>query len=239
MVITPRQEAILRHIARYALTLRPVLDTLFYQGQANGCEGDVLQLRAQKFIMAVENAVADPVDPHARYSYYQLTKAGAKRIGASEYRGKALGGQAVARYLAFLWFCCIKRPRRHRIGVAQLVQIFGDDVLPPSVDKKKELLLPGFHCLDKTEHSYRVLHLYAPKTSVADTATEIRKRLREARRLPVIELAIVDRQYAMAVLTETTQQRDSLRTQLARSFADDPVSILVACSPGPWKRSGA
>jgi len=229
----------LRHIARYALTLRPVLDSLFYQGLSNGCESDLSQLRANKLITAVENAVADPVDPHSRYSFYQLTKAGAKSIGASEYRGKALGGQAVARYLAFLWFCCIKRPRRHRIGVAQLTQIFGEEILAESGDKKRELLLPGFHCLDKTETSYRVLHLYAPKTSVGDTATEIRKRLREARRLAVIDQAISDGQYAIAVLAETTQQRDSLRAHLGKSFADDPVSIVVAVSPGPWKRNRA
>lgn len=239
MVISPRQEAILRHIARYAITLRPVLDTLFYQGQPNGCEGDLSQLRALKLISVVENAVPDPADPHARYSYYQLTKAGAKRIGASEYRGKALGGQAVARYLAFLWFCCIKRPRRHRIALAQLMQIFGDEIVTVDRDNKRDLLLPGFHCLDKTEHSYRVLHLYAPKTSVGDTATEIRKRLREVRRLPLLDQAITDRQYGFAVLAETTQQRDSLRTHLAKSFADDPVSILVASSPGPWKRNRA
>lgn len=236
MVTTPRQEAILRHIARYALTLRPVLDTLFYEGQVNGCEGDLSQLRASKLITAVENAVADPADAHRRYSFYQLTKAGAKCIGASEYRGKALGGQAVARYLAFLWFCCIKRPRRHRIGLEQLIEIFGDVISPPNGDKKRELLLPGFHCLDKTEHSYRVLHLYAPKTSVGDTASDIRKRLREARKLPVIEQAITDRQYGIAVLAETPQHRDALRTHLAKAFADDPASILVACSPGLWRR---
>ena len=46
----------LRHIARYALTLRPVLDSLFYQGLSNGCESDLSQLRANKLITAVENA---------------------------------------------------------------------------------------------------------------------------------------------------------------------------------------
>jgi hypothetical protein len=238
-MVTARQKAILQHIARYALTLRPVLDSLFYDGQANGCDGDLSQLKAQKLIMTVENAVIEASDPHSRYSYYQLTKAGAKCIGASEYRGRALGGQAVARYLAFLWFCCLKRPRRHRIGVAQLTRIFGDEILPLNNANKRDLLLPGFHCLDKTEQSYRVLHLYAPKTSVGDTATEIRKRLREARRLAVIAEAIANRQYGFAVLAETTEQRDALRIHLAKAFADDAVSILVACSPGPWKRRGA
>jgi hypothetical protein len=238
MVTTPRQEAILRHIGRYALTLRPVLDVLFYGGQANGCDADVAQLRAHKLIAAVENAVADTTDPHTRYSFYQLTKAGAKVSGASEYRAKSLGGQAVARYLSFLWFCCIKKPRRHRIGLAQLVEIFGEEILSPNGAKKRDLLLPGFHCLEKTEDSYRIRHLYAPKTSVGDTATELRKRLRDARTLPVIERAILDRQYGFAVLAETTQQRDALRAHLANAFAGDPVSIIVACSPGPWRRTG-
>ncbi len=237
MVVTPRQEALLRHLARYALSLRPVLDSLFYADQPHGCEADLSQLRKQKLILTVENAVTDSADHHTLYSYYQLTKAGAKCIGASEYRGKALGGQAVTRYLAFLWYCCIKRPRRHRIGVAQLTEIFGDEILPPNSSQKRDLLLPGFHCLDKTEHSYRVLHLYAPKTSVGDTATELRKRLREARRLPVIAQSIEARQYGFSVLAETPQQRDALRTQLAKSFADDGVSMLVSCSPGPWRRS--
>lgn len=235
-MVSPRQGAILRHIARYALTVRPVLDALFYDGVPNACERDLVQLRSLKLITAVENAVADSTDPRSRFSYYQLTKSGSKSIGASEYRGKALGGQAVTRYLAFLWFCCLKRPRRHRIGVAQLIQIFGEEILPLNSCNKRDLLLPGFHCLDKTELSYRVLHLYAPKTSVNDTATEIRKRLREARRLPVIAQAIVDRSYGFAVLAETIEQRDALRSHLAKSFASDPTSIVVAVSPGPWRR---
>jgi hypothetical protein len=238
MVISPRQDAILRHIARYAVTLRPVLDQVFYDGVDGGCDSDVAVLRKEKLITAVENAIAEPTDPRARYSYYQLTKAGAKRIGASEYRGRSLGGQALARYLAFLWFCCVKRPRRHRIAAPQLAQIFGEEVSRVGPDEKRELRLPGFHCLDKTQDSYRVFHLYAPKTSVGDTATEIRKRLREARKLPVIAQAISDKQYAFAVLSETTAERDALRNHLAKAFADDPVSLLVACAPGPWKRNG-
>ncbi len=239
MVITPRQEAILRHLARYALTLRPVLDAMFYDGISGACDADLAQLKSHKLISTSENSVAESANPRIHYSFYQLTKAGAKRIGASEYRGKSLGGQAAARYLAFLWFCCVKRPRRHRIGAADLMKIFGEEVTPLGAGHKRELRLPGFHCLDKTENSYRVLHLYAPKTSVGDTVSELRKRLREARKLPVIAQAIVDRHYGFALLAETAGERDALRSHLARAFADDPVSILVACAPGPWKRSRA
>ena len=237
MVIAPSQERILRHIARYALSLRPVLDGLFYDGRTNGCESDLSQLREQKLITTVENAVADPEEPRTRFSYYQLTKAGAKAVGASEYRGKSQGGQAVARSLAFLWFCCVKKPRRHRIIGTELAAIFGEQIFVSDGGKKPRLLLPGFHCLDKTAASYRVLHLYAPKTSVADTTVELNKRLHDIRQLPVVNQAIVDRQYAFAVLAETIPQRDALRANLEKTFARDPINFVVTCSPGgAWRR---
>jgi hypothetical protein len=238
VVISPNQERILRHIARYALTLRPVLDSLFYGSQTNGCEGDLSHLREKKLVTTIENAVADSEEPRTRYSYYQLTKAGAKAIGASEYRGKAQGGQAVTRSLAFLWFCCVKKPRRHRIIGTELAEIFGSQIFVSDGDKKPRLLLPGFHCLDKAKASYRVLHLYAPKTSVADTVVELNKRLRDVRQLPVVEQAIIDRQYAFAVLAETKQQQDALRLNLEKSFAHDPIKLVVTCSPGgSWRQN--
>jgi hypothetical protein len=58
-----------------------------------------------------------------------------------------------------------------------------------------------------------------------------------ARQLPVIAQAIADQHYGFAVLAETVEQRDALRSHLAKSFAGDRTSILVAVSPGPWRRT--
>ena len=45
MVIPSRQQVILRHVRRYGLTLRPVLDQLFYGNLEGGCDSDLARLR--------------------------------------------------------------------------------------------------------------------------------------------------------------------------------------------------
>lgn len=234
MVIPPRQQVILRHVRRYGLTLRPVLDQLFYGNLEGGCDSDLARLREQGLLNAIENAIPDPDNPRTRFSYYQLSSAGARAVGASNHLARKMGGQALARSLAILWFCCVKKPRRHRLADSELCSIFGrENIFRPGMEKGG-LLLKGFHALDRTEHSFRVLHLYAPKTALQDTAVELRKRFRDAVAIPEIEKAITNRNYGFAVLAETIEQRDALRTYLAKAITEK-VSVLVTRSPGCWK----
>ena len=82
-MVTPKQKAILLHIKRYGVSVRPVLDQLFYDGQLNGCDKDLSALRKMELIAAQENGVPDTKDPKTKYTYYYLTRQGTRELGIS------------------------------------------------------------------------------------------------------------------------------------------------------------
>jgi hypothetical protein len=232
-----RRTAVLRHIARYGLTLRPILERLFYAGHGKALDRDLDRLREQNFVKSIENAIPEEGAPQTRYSYYQLTTAGCRQVAAAESRARKVGGEALARNLAFLWFCCHGATRRHRLNESDLVDLFGEDAVfePGGTDGKRELRLRGFHCLDRQSGKWRLLNLYAPRTSAVDVVVELRKRIRDLREIPIVAEAIDTKRYAFAVLAETTQLRDDLREELAKSLAREGIVFLVTKSPGAWR----
>lgn len=231
-----RRDEILRHIARYGLTLRPVLERLFYPGHEKSLDRDLDRMREYGWISIVSNAVPEPSEPQTRYSYYQLATAGARRIGAAKSRCRTLGGEALGRNLAFLWFCCMSAHHRHRLDEQDLVDLYGhENVFANSTHGKEELRLRGFHCLDCESERFRVLNLYAPRTTVADTVVELRKRIRDLRSIDLVSEATDSRRYGFAILVETTQLRDQLRQELAKSLGPEGVTFVVTQSPRSWK----
>jgi len=231
-----RRDAILRHIARYGLTVRPVLERLFYHGHEKSLDRDLDRMRESGWISITSNAIAEPTEPQTRYSYYQLATAGARRIAAAKSRTRALGGEALSRNLALLWFCCMSSQRRHRLDDQDLVDLFGHaNVFAETSHSKEELRLRGFHCLDREGDRFRVLNLYAPRTTVGDVVVELRKRIRDLRTISLIAEATDAHKYGFAILAESTQLRDQLREELAKSFAPDGIMFHVTQSPRSWK----
>lgn len=231
-----RRDLVLRHIARYGLTLRAVLEKLFYLGHEKQLDRDLERMREYGWISVTPNAVPEPKEPQTRYSYYQMTSLGARRIGAAKGRSRAIGGEALSRNLAFLWFCCMSSQLRHRLEYEDLVDIFGhSNVFAESAYGKEEVRLRGFHCLDREGDRFRVLNMYAPRTTVSDTAVELRKRIRDLRSIALVSEATDSLRYGFAVLVETAQLRDQLRHELAKTLAPEGVSFLVTQAPKSWK----
>ena len=232
-----RRDAMLRHIARYGLTLRPVLERLFYRGYEKLLERDLDRMKEYGWINVVSNAVAEPTEPQTRYAYYQLAAAGARRIAVPKSRARAMGGEALGRNLTFLWYCCVSAQRRHRLNDQDLVDLFGHENVYAEVDRgKAELRLRGFHCLDRQEERFRVLNLYAPRTTVADAVVELRKRIRDLQTISLIAEAIAAQRYGFAILAETTELRDQLREEFAKAFGAERIVFHVTQSPRSWKR---
>lgn len=232
-----RRNAILRHIARYGLSLRPVLDRVFFDGEEGACASDLEALRRAGALTAVENAIVEPDSPQTRYSYYYLTSVATRELGVSAYLARAPGSQALARALAVLWFCCLDRQRRHRMSEADLVDVFGERTVYAFEAQRRKLSLKGLHCLHQHHGRYRVYHVYVPKTSVADAVVELRKRIREAKSLAAIRDAIDERRYGFALLAESIAQREALRDAMAKLMVDEGVSFTVVWAPGPWRRN--
>jgi hypothetical protein len=162
-----RRNAVLHHIARYGLTLRPVLMNRFYRGHKKSLERDLDRMKEYGWINVVNNAIAEPTEVQTRYAYYQLATAGARHIAVPKSRSNPLGGEALSRNLSFLWYCCMTSQRRHRLDEQDLIDLFGHpNVFAESALGRDERRLRGFHCLDRQGTRFRVLNLYAPRTTV-------------------------------------------------------------------------
>lgn len=237
MELSPRRLAILRHVARYGVTLRPVIDKLFFQADDGACAAELEALRRGELLASAENAVAEADDPQTRYSYYYLTAAAARQLGVSSYLARPPGTQALARALAVLWFCCADRFRRHRLLETDLVDLFGKAAVYASgPEGRRTLRLKGLHCLHQQHTRFRVYNVYVPKTSVADATVELRKRIRESRAIPPVSDAIDARRYGFALLAESIDQREALRDALAKTLVSEGISFTVVRAPGPWRR---
>src|SRR3972149_107866 len=96
-----RDLSILRHVGLYRITLRPVLERLFFAG---GSWGAVLQrLRSDGWLQAGKFP--------RNVSYYQLTPKAAAYLALPLSRATPFGAQALHKHLAILWFCWMGQPR--------------------------------------------------------------------------------------------------------------------------------
>lgn len=225
--MTPRQTAILKHISRYGLTLRPVLDRLFFNGVERGCEKDIAALRKLKMLSVVENAVPDPENEHIRLSYYLLTRPATKILGVPSTRANKPGSESFPRNLAILWFCCMRKSLSHRLEKSELAELFADENPPIKV--------PYLHCL-VSNGKHRLLNIYVPGTSVPEAKRQLKNHLEEVQEIPRIAEAIREQQYGFIVLVESAELRDVLRKELGSVFGKSRVGYFVAVAPGPWKR---
>lgn len=108
---------ILHHIGRYTITLRRVLQVLFFNGAS--AEGALKRLEQRGYIQRVERQLP------GNFSYYQLKKRGAAVINVSENRAKPKEAKGLAQDLAALWFSCMGDQPRRRLVDSELRALFG------------------------------------------------------------------------------------------------------------------
>jgi hypothetical protein len=108
---------ILRHLGRYTISLRRVLQVLFFDGRS--AEGALKRLERLGYIQRVERGLL------GNFSYYQLKKKGAAVIGVSENKAKPKEPKGLAQDLAALWFSCMGDKPRKRLNDAELRLLFG------------------------------------------------------------------------------------------------------------------
>ena len=101
---------ILNHIGRYTVTLRRVLQVLFFDG--GSAETALKRLERGGYILRVERQLP------GNFSYYQLKKRGAAVINVSENKANPKELKGLAQDLAALWFSCMGDRPRKRLGEA-------------------------------------------------------------------------------------------------------------------------
>ena len=219
-MITQRDEAILRHIARHRLSIREVLQELFFKSE-DACGSCVAKLlKTTKERGPLIDSAKFTTDGNS-YSYYQLTEDGARAVGLKE-PPRVNDERSAHAALAALWFCHMVEKTKLLLTEAEEQKLLG--AAPEGVR----------HCI-QPDGDWSVLHeLYvpAPHTKEEDVIDRIRKRIDERRKVPVFREWIASRNLGFAVLVEREERRDTLRSRIGKADLRRFTSVIVELAPG-------
>lgn len=207
-----REDNILDHIGRYRVTLRAVLERLFFEDAS--CNNVVQRLVRQGKIRAREKGLA------GKLNYYQLTTAEARRRVLPTSRAAALGARALHVHLGVLWFCCmLDRPRR-RIEEDEVQSLFA--TLPSQ--------LP--HCAEDGNPP-RIIRIQVtdPTARVTGVVKRFRRSLYDAVDDPKIAGWVHARRYAFALLAESRARKHAIQSAVCKDPMSKIADVIVALAP--------
>jgi hypothetical protein len=226
-----RRDSILKHIGRYVVTVRPVLDKLFFDGTPDGCKNDLAELKTLHLIHTKPGVVPD--GHGKKLAYYWLSKPGTQLADVISSKSSPPTPAALDRNLALLWFCCMDKQRRYRLEREDLVDLFGEEAVTATDGKGSRV--GGFHCLERHDDSnhcvYQVYRTTAPRDQCM---REIKQRLRNALASRITRRWVTAQQYGFAILTETPSKTLELEDAIKQQKFGD-YRFVVTCAPGPWK----
>ena len=214
----PRDKKILRHVARYRVTLRRVLDERFFPS-SSGCGNVLARLLRTHYLLA------RPGLPR-RLRYYQLSAKGAGVVGAPQSRTAPFGAQALREALAILWHCNLATQptgvvRRRRLEVSELERL----------TKASMGSGPSPHLLEEAE-GHRLFRVTVPSPStkassiVRGASIWMERTKRKAELRPWLESGA----YAFLILADSGREQEiRAATQRARL----PFTALVSSVPSP------
>ncbi|HUU95648.1 MAG TPA: hypothetical protein VM487_07900 [Phycisphaerae bacterium] len=192
-----RDDAILTHIGLYRISLRYVIEKLFFDGR--NC-GNVLQrLIERKRIQSVAGL-------HGSLRYYQLTLSEARHRNLPQDRGRAFGPRALAAHLAVLWFCCVAPVPRRRLEAAELRELF--DRVPSGC--------PHVGQAGSKPCIHRV-YVVNSRTRTADVIKRLRAEIDDAAREPHLGAWIANKRYAFTLLTDSRPRAEALYLAVRRA----------------------
>jgi hypothetical protein len=208
-------ELILDHLGRYVISIRSVIEHLFFGG--GSCGSTLTRLADRQLIQRVTKSF------EGGYSYYQLTPKGAKSRGLPPNRGLPKNETAIAQNLAALWFACRAEVPRLRLNDDELNTLFGapeggntihvaQSGIEPTVFR---LFVPG------EGTSVKQNYVRALKKSASDVMEN--KNL-----LPWIERGT----YRFAVLVHSEVRKENLDRLLA-SEAFPKLTVQIEIAPTP------
>lgn len=203
-----RDDQILAHIGRYRLTVRPVLDRLFFAADSSGCGNVLVRLMRAGFVRSRPLA--------GRQCYYQLTEKGAAgRV--PDGRSREIRGQALRADLSILWFCCMQTTRRQRLEQEETARLFSE------LRRVPHAIEPG-----ATNRLFR-LRVVGPRTRPGQIVREIRRHVFAAGQAEDGRLAawIQSRFYAFAVLAERAERIKAIRQAAQRAGLDGIARVDV------------
>lgn len=211
--LQPRDQKILDHIGRYRMTLRPVLDRLFFADESSGC-GNVLKRLIDAGLVTARDGLP------SKRRYYQLTAKGAEgRVPLG--RTKPMRAQSLRSAIAILWFCTMADSPRKRIESWELRDILADEM--PA----------GKHCMQPGNPPllFRV-QVPSGRTKVAGVISGLRDHMKESFAHPVVRRMAKDRRYGFAILAEA-ERVPEIRSAVAKHNLGRYAPILIESVPSP------
>jgi len=193
-----RDLKILQHVGLYRISLRPVLQRLFF-GDAN--PGAVLQrLREEGWLRTGKLP--------RNVSYYQLTGKAAGYLDLPLSRATPFGAQALLGHLATLWFCCMQQTPRYRVDEDKLDRLFPQGA--PS----------GDHCVEGGAPKSRVYRVCVPNAEarIRNIVRQARTIYRRAIAVPGLGRWVADHRYAFAILVEMQERKSALKDALQAAY---------------------
>lgn len=212
--MSDRDDRILTHIGLYQISLRSVIEEVFFEGRT--C-GNVLQRLLDTKRIQVREGLP------GRLSYYQLTRTETPRYGFPESRARALQNQALHTSLAVLWFCNMGDTKRHRLEKTEVERIFSEKA-PVAI-----------HCVERSTDAHRLFRVKVtdPETEDSTLLRSLRKAVSETAAIAGFRPWLETGRYSFAVLTETETRVQRIRQIIASDdFLSSSAQFLVETAPG-------
>jgi hypothetical protein len=208
-----RDEEILKHVGRYGVTVRAVLEELFFPDTS--CDNVLGRLIKEGRLISSGKIPGG-------LSCYQLSLSEARRRLVPDHRTRPKKGRALREALQVLVFCCLGEKRRPRIERRNVGKNFGN---------AKGSGKP--HCAEVDGDSSIIYRIYAPGPN--STNSYLLKTLREdyaaAQNSPKLREWIEGGAFGFAVLIQSEKRKELILTQIERHGPTE-IPILVEVVPG-------
>jgi hypothetical protein len=217
-----RDTLILEHLGRYTISIRYVIEELFFDG--GSCANALTRLEEKKLVQRIPKAFL------GNYSYYQLTAKGAATQGLPANRGGKKNETVAAQSLGALWFSVNGPTWRKRLTNTELETLFG---APPGGNVI-------YVAQNGQDEDTAVFRLFIPdseasvKTAYARALKKAAIEAMESRELrPWIERGT----YRFAVLVHGKIRKDELQRSL-QSVQFPNLQVHVEIAPTPETLAG-
>lgn len=215
-----RDDRILKHIGLYRVSLRGVVEELFFDGES--CDHVLQRLQEAGRIQAVKGLPDN-------LSYYQLTLSETRSRGIPKHRADPRG-ERLSEDLAVLWFGCMGPRPRPRLERKPLDSVFGRG---PGMGKP--------HCRDKVSADHQVIYRLraaGPETDDGRLLRDLDWWIRAALSHPKLAPYVLEKLYGFTILVEDPDRAARL-AQLLKKREPLGALVLIEEVPGPQRLAPA
>ena len=221
-----KRKMVLDHLARYSITIRPVLVEHLFGGSDSSCHNTINGLLGERLIKSVPGALPS-------HSYYRLTPRGAVEAGLSKNAGAKVHDR-LREHLGVLWFSFMNRERRTLLTRAEMQKVLpsaGERLRSPHCFRLARNPVPE---TPKAPHYrwsciYR-LRIAGPRSNDARLLRSVEDYKNAAAENLELKKLLRDQQYGFAILADKNRIKklkvDAKRRNLGRVIIDGKTFTL-------------